>query len=380
MAVYYFETEKHNERNFPSNKKYVCIVQPVKPTPENGKKRISAEQRKKYESDMEKYNKCIALLESGHVDIYNNYLETEDSDNFAVRMLYDDIPERERVFRIKPIQSRTNYGSYGRRDTLVVSEFDVEKEIKSSDELLDVLIENYDYFRLENQIFKQGTYVNYKEKSFNVFKKLYEKTGDKYLGDLIHGFMDSYNEIMVHSYYNNEAVHDYAKELMDLGYVKLYYDKDSSVWSSIIRFLKLKWTDFALETIKSFIDNNEQIKKIKELLLFIHSNYASPLSLKGAADFCGYSVSYFTKFFKSFTGMTLVEYMNHYRLEKACELLLTTDLSVIEISENTGFENHSYFIRLFRRQYQMTPLKYRRSSDRKEQLCQEPSLSRQTIL
>ena len=136
MAVYYFGTEKQNERNFPSNKKYVCIVQPVKPTPENGKKRISAEQRKKYESDMEKYNKCIALLERGHVNIYNNYLETEDSDNFAVRMLYDGIPERERVFRIKPIQSRTNYGSYGRRNTLVVSEFDVEKEIKSSHEPL----------------------------------------------------------------------------------------------------------------------------------------------------------------------------------------------------------------------------------------------------
>ena len=97
-----------------------------------------------------------------------------------------------------------------------------------------------------------------------MFKKLYEKTGDKYLGDLIHGFVDSYNEIMVHSYYNNEAVHDYAKELMDLGYVKLYYEKDSSVWSSIIRFLKLKWTDFALETIRAFIDNEEQIKKIKE--------------------------------------------------------------------------------------------------------------------
>ena len=97
-----------------------------------------------------------------------------------------------------------------------------------------------------------------------MFKKLYEKKGDKYLGDLIHGFMDSYNEIMVHSYYNNEAVHDYAKELMDLGYVKLYYEKDSSVWSSIIRFLKLKWTDFALETIRAFIDNEEQIKKIKE--------------------------------------------------------------------------------------------------------------------
>ena len=113
-----------------------------------------------------------------------------------------------------------------------------------------------------------------------------------------------------------------------------------------------------------------QVKKMKELLLYIHSDYSNPLSLKDAADYCGYSVSYFTKFFKSFTGMTLVEYMNHYRLEKAAEMLITTDKSVIEISESTGFENHSYFIRLFQRYYQMTPLKYRRACARKEHLCQ----------
>ena len=111
-----------------------------------------------------------------------------------------------------------------------------------------------------------------------------------------------------------------------------------------------------------------QINKMKELLVFIHSNYTSPLSLKEAAGYCGYSVSYFTKFFKAFTGMTLVEYINHYRLEKAAELLLTTDLSVIEISESCGFENHSYFIRLFQRHYQTTPLKYRRLGARKENL------------
>lgn len=111
-----------------------------------------------------------------------------------------------------------------------------------------------------------------------------------------------------------------------------------------------------------------QINKMKELLVFIHSNYTSPLSLKEAAGYCGYSVSYFTKFFKAFTGMTLVEYINHYRLEKAAELLLTTDLSVIEISESCGFENHSYFIRLFQRHYQTTPLKYRRLGTRKENL------------
>ena len=103
-----------------------------------------------------------------------------------------------------------------------------------------------------------------------------------------------------------------------------------------------------------------QIQKIKDLLLFIHANYASPLTLKEAADFCSYSPSYFSKFFKSFTGMTLIEYLNSYRLKKAGDLLLTTSMSIIEISERTGFENHSYFIRLFRKHYQTTPKQYRK--------------------
>lgn len=264
MAVYYFGTEKLNERDFPSNRKYVIIVRPHKPSPDKGKKKLSTEQRKKYEHDMEQYNKCITLLESGHVDIYNNYLEVEDSDKFAVDVLINGLRENERIFRIKPIQSKKVHSSWS-SDKLTVSEFDVEKEIKSADELLDVLIYNYDYFRLEEKIFYNGAcYDNKREKAFEVFKKLYEKTGDKFLEDLIHGYMDSYNEIRVHSYYNSEKAHDYAKSLIDAGYVKLIYEKDTSVWSFIIRLLKLKWTDFALEVIKAFLDNDEQIKRIKE--------------------------------------------------------------------------------------------------------------------
>ena len=264
MAVYYFGTEKLNERDFPSNRKYVIIAQPHKPSPDEGKKKLSTEQRKKYEHDMEQYNKCISLLESGHVDIYNNYLEPEDSDKFAVDVLLDGLRKNERIFRIKPIQSKKVHSSWS-SDKLTVSEFDVEKEIKSADELLDVLIENYDYFRLEEKIFYNGVcYDNKREKSFEVFKKLYEKTGDKFLEDLIHGYMDSYNEIRVHSYYDPNKAHDYAKELMDAGYVKLIYENDTSVWSFIIRLLRLKWTDFALEVVKAFLDNDEQIKRIKE--------------------------------------------------------------------------------------------------------------------
>ena len=102
-----------------------------------------------------------------------------------------------------------------------------------------------------------------------------------------------------------------------------------------------------------------QIQKMKALLRFISANYMTPLTLREAAAFCGYSASYFMKFFKSFTSSTFVEYLNHYRLEKAGELLRETTLSILEISEQVGFENHSYFIRIFKRQYGITPRKYR---------------------
>lgn len=266
-VVYYFETEKRNVRDYPSNKKYVCIAEPVKPTPENGKKRLSVEQKKKYESDVAKYNKCIEMLESGHVNMNNNSLEPENSENFAVRMLLEGISDRYRLFRIKPIQSNT-IREYYNRDTLVVSEFDVEKEIKTSDELLDILVENYEYFCLENKIFAEYQYANHREQVLNVFRKLYEKTSEsRFLEDLIHDYFCGIgNEINVHSYSEtgNKACHDFANQLMDLGYVKLYYDKTSYVDRYIIRLLKLKWTDFALEVVKTFVNNEEQFKSIKE--------------------------------------------------------------------------------------------------------------------
>ncbi len=101
------------------------------------------------------------------------------------------------------------------------------------------------------------------------------------------------------------------------------------------------------------------IQKMKELLRYLDSSYMKPISLREAAAICGYSSSYFMKFFKSFTGTTFVEYLNNCRLKKAAELLTDTDETVLAISEATGFENHSYFIRLFKRYYGTTPYQYR---------------------
>lgn len=131
------------------------------------------------------------------------------------------------------------------------------------------------------------------------------------------------------------------------------------------RLLEIFWLLKPLQNIsKSNVSDKNyasQIEKMKSLLTLISLNYARPMTINEAAGFCGYSPSYFMKFFKSFTGETFIEYLNTYRIKKSEELLRETDLSVLEISELTGFENHSYFIRTFKKIYGVTPLKYRKA-------------------
>lgn len=66
------------------------------------------------------------------------------------------------------------------------------------------------------------------------------------------------------------------------------------------------------------------------------------------------------KFFKSHTDTSFITYLNNYRLNVASELLLTTNLAILNISEQVGFENHSYFIRSFKRKYHLTPAAFRK--------------------
>lgn len=71
---------------------------------------------------------------------------------------------------------------------------------------------------------------------------------------------------------------------------------------------------------------------------------------------------------KDTTGISMGNYIKKLRLEKASELLLTTDLSVAEVAYNVGIESHAYFTRSFRLQYGMSPtewIKYHRNKETK---------------
>ena len=99
--------------------------------------------------------------------------------------------------------------------------------------------------------------------------------------------------------------------------------------------------------------------KIKKILQYITDNYSNQITISDVANVSGFSEYHFMKCFKKHIGMTCIEYINAYRLGKAAELLLDTDMSIMDVSLEVGFNNVSYFNKLFKSKFSVTPKEFR---------------------
>lgn len=98
---------------------------------------------------------------------------------------------------------------------------------------------------------------------------------------------------------------------------------------------------------------------IKKAIAYIVENYNRHISNKEIADYTGFSESHFMALFKKYCGTSFVNYLNRIRIEKAIELLKSTDLLIIDIAEKTGFNSVSLFNRTFKKTTGKTPKEYR---------------------
>lgn len=100
--------------------------------------------------------------------------------------------------------------------------------------------------------------------------------------------------------------------------------------------------------------------QLKEIVAYLGAHFAEPLALRDVAAHFGLSPQYFCTFFKENFGRTLTQHVNSLRIEQAARLLRETDLPVMEVGFNVGFENFSYFIKRFRAVYGASPTAYRK--------------------
>ncbi|MDO9465599.1 MAG: AraC family transcriptional regulator [bacterium] len=96
------------------------------------------------------------------------------------------------------------------------------------------------------------------------------------------------------------------------------------------------------------------------VIRYVEDNYDKDIRLKDLADIGYLQTNYFCKVFKDISGMTPMEYVTNYRIQKACDLLSNTDKSVTDVCFEVGFHDASYFARMFKELIKTSPSEYRK--------------------
>lgn len=102
-----------------------------------------------------------------------------------------------------------------------------------------------------------------------------------------------------------------------------------------------------------------RMELLKEIIAYLQENYASQITLEELTERFHISDGHLCRLFKSVTRMTMTEYLNHYRVSQSTALLSESGMDIGEIAGRVGFNNISYFNKVFRRCMHMTPTEYR---------------------
>jgi len=101
-------------------------------------------------------------------------------------------------------------------------------------------------------------------------------------------------------------------------------------------------------------------EEVCRAMAYMRQNCTNKISLQETAEYIALSPTYFSRLFKRETGLAFSDYMNTVRVDAAKELLLNPKLSLVDISSFSGFDDQSYFCRVFKRYSGVSPKQYRK--------------------
>ncbi len=100
---------------------------------------------------------------------------------------------------------------------------------------------------------------------------------------------------------------------------------------------------------------------VREAIRYIEANYQDPINLHSVASALNLSPTYLSALFKQEMNINFIDYLNHYRMDKAKALLSTRGKRIYEVASDVGLQDEKYFFKLFKRYTGLTPAQYRDS-------------------
>ena len=149
-----------------------------------------------------------------------------------------------------------------------------------------------------------------------------------------------------------ESVTDEFLSLFD-HYVKNTPYIQEIVASGLERIL----IQLSLKSIKT-----DEVEPPYRAIYYIKQHLTDKISVPMLAALEGLSESRFYSVFKNTMGTSPIEYINTLRIERACNLLASTPMSVAEIGENCGFDDNFYFSKIFKKSFGISPIEWKKTN------------------
>lgn len=134
-----------------------------------------------------------------------------------------------------------------------------------------------------------------------------------------------------------------------------------------LKLTELFLTIMRLERSYSGDKHENPLKSTKERLVqkaivFIHQHLTEEIQLQSIANALYVNKSYLSRVFKESTTLTTSEYINLERIRIAKRYLKISSLSIEEVAQDVGYRQNSYFIKVFKKYTELTPLQYRKQT------------------
>ena len=100
--------------------------------------------------------------------------------------------------------------------------------------------------------------------------------------------------------------------------------------------------------------------RINDIFSYTYSHLSETIDIETIAAISNLSRSQFSRYFKTHTGKTYIQFLNELRIEKACQKLLFADLNIDQIAFDVGYQNISHFNRVFKSIRGQSPNEYRK--------------------
>lgn len=119
------------------------------------------------------------------------------------------------------------------------------------------------------------------------------------------------------------------------------------------------WVEVTTDTSSPVLMSGRQESYVHQTLEFLHTHYSEDISLESHAERLGLDRKHLSVIFKKALDVPPRQYLLHYRMNKACELLSMRDFTVGEVARSVGYQDPLLFSRMFKKVLGVSPKKYR---------------------